>query len=130
MLSYDIKAVVFDCDAGKLTSSLHFQELTRKRNRDSESDGGACLDENDDLESEIQNDDSEDEDEIETKRCRYEVRVTLYQSLRYTPLHTSSATIVLSCIDVTTAMLDSSVRHLSCISPQSLCEDQYLLGTE
>lgn len=49
------------------------QELTRKRNRDSESDDAACLEEVDDLESEIQNEDSEEDDEIETKRSRYEV---------------------------------------------------------
>jgi len=48
-------------------------ELTRKRNRDSESDGGNSLNDGEDLETELQNDDSEeDDDEIEAKRCRSE----------------------------------------------------------
>ena len=48
--------------------------MTRKRNRDSESDGGNSLnDDGEDLETELQNADSEDDDEIEAKRCRSEV---------------------------------------------------------
>lgn len=52
---------------------VFYQDLTRKRNRDSESDDGECVDESEDIDTEMQNEDGESDAELDIKRCRFEV---------------------------------------------------------
>ena len=52
---------------------FYLQDLTRKRNRDSESDDGECVDENEDIDTEMQNEVGDSDGELDIKRCRFEV---------------------------------------------------------